>query len=145
MGTALVTRRAAGGAAARGHGEAIDAVRAPRPRSWLSLLVTTRLLAAGLAFALLAVHHVTGRDPALMALTVAWTVASLAVVERSERAQRLPAAWVVDAAAALGLVWLSGDWRSPFYVYALTTLVLPATALRFRAAVLWGGGFTVLY
>jgi hypothetical protein len=30
---------------------------------------------------------------------------------------------------AVALVWLSGDWRSPFYVFALTTLVLPATTL----------------
>ena len=36
--------------------------------------------------------------------------------------------------AALALVLASGDWRSPFYIFALTTLVLPATALPWRAA-----------
>ena len=40
---------------------------------------------------------------------------------------------------------LGGDWRSPFYVFALTTLVLPATSLPWRRAVVWGLGFSSLY
>jgi signal transduction histidine kinase len=46
---------------------------------------------------------------------------------------------------ALLLVYLSTDWRSPFYIFALTTLILPATALPFRRAMAYGLGFTTSY
>ena len=52
---------------------------------------------------------------------------------------------MLDAPAALALVLAGGDWRSPFYVFALTTLVLPATSLPWRAAVAWGLGFSAAY
>jgi signal transduction histidine kinase len=97
------------------------------------------------AVALLAVHHVTASDPQLMAVTALWTGASLAVFHRSMVLRQRPAAWALDAVTALGLVWLSGDWRSPFYVLALTTLVWPSTALRFRDAMGWACGFTAAY
>jgi signal transduction histidine kinase len=45
----------------------------------------------------------------------------------------------------LALVLASGDWRSAFYLLALTTLVLPATALEPRRALLWGAAFTTGY
>ena len=104
----------------------------------------TRLLAAALAVLLLAVHHVTSRDGALIVVTVAWTVVSLGAL-RLPRVQRSAIAWLVDAAVALALIWASGDWRSPYYLYAITTLVLPATSLRFRSAVLWGLGYVAAY
>ena len=104
----------------------------------------TRLLAAALAVLLLAVHHVTSRDGALVLVTVAWTVVSLGAL-RLPRVQRSPVAWLADAAVAFALIWASGDWRSPYYLYAITTLVLPATSLRFRGAVLWGLGYVAVY
>jgi signal transduction histidine kinase len=112
---------------------------------WLALLVMTRVLGATVAVALLALHEVSDYDSALIAVAILWTATSLGAFWSSPRLQRAPAAWVVDTAAALLLVWLSTDWRSPFYVFALTTLVLPATTLRFRPAVVWGLGFTVGY
>jgi signal transduction histidine kinase len=137
LGRAPATQTAAGPDAAT--------VPSAAPSSWFALLLTTRLLGAALAIALLAVHHVTGRDPALLAATAAWTTVSLLLFRRAVRWRRRPAAWVIDAGAALALVWLSGDWRSPFYVFALTTLVLPSTWLAFRDAMLWACGFTAAY
>ena len=114
------------------------------PGRWGELLTMTRLLAAALAVLLLAVHHVTSNDGVLIVVTVAWTVISLAAL-RLPRVQRSALAWLVDVAVALALIWASGDWRSPFYLYAITALVLPATSLRFRAAVLWGLGYIAAY
>ena len=114
-------------------------------RSWLRLLVMTRLLGAAVAIALLAVHHVTDHDPMMIAVTAGWTVLTLALFSRGEQWQASPTAWLVDGAIAIALVWLSGDWRSPFYVFALTALVLPATTLPFRRAVAWACGFTAAY
>jgi signal transduction histidine kinase len=111
---------------------------------WGELLTMTRLLAAALAVLLLAVHHVTDYDGALIVVTVAWTAVSLGAL-RLPRVQRSAVAWLVDAAVALALIWASGDWRSAFYLYAITTLVLPATSLRFRGAVLWGLGYIAAY
>jgi signal transduction histidine kinase len=123
----------------------IEPVAAPTRWGWLSLLAMTRALGAVVAIVLLAVHQVSTHDPLLIGLTVAWTAASLLVFTRGEQWQRRPTAWAIDAAAAIGLVWLSEDWRSPFYVFALTTLVLPATSLPFRSALLWGCAFTAAY
>ena len=122
-----------------------DPVAARTRRGWLSLLAMTRVLGATVAITLLAVHHVTDHDPALIAMTVAWTVLSLSLFAVHEDLQRLASVWVLDGAAAIALVWLSEDWRSPFYVFALTALILPATSLRFRSAVLWGCGFMLAY
>jgi signal transduction histidine kinase len=140
------------GLVARGAGAAQalrrpDSVTSPAsvPTSWFSLLLTTRLLGAAVALALLAVHHVTGSDPQLMALTAVWTAGSLTVFHRSVPLRRRPSAWLLDAATALALVWLSGDWRSPFYVLGLTTLVWPSTSLPFREAMGWACGFTAAY
>jgi signal transduction histidine kinase len=112
---------------------------------WLALLTMTRLAAAAAAVVLLTAHRVTDHDQALIAAGLAWTAISLIAFARSERLQHAPLAWFVDALAALTLVLLSEDFRSPFYVFALTTLILPATGLRFRGAMLWGAGFTLGY
>jgi signal transduction histidine kinase len=122
-----------------------DVSEMPVWRSWMTLLVMTRLLGAAVAIALLALHHVTSHDPLMIAVTAGWTVLTLALFARGERWQTSPAAWLVDGAVAIGLVWLSGDWRSPFYIFALTTLVLPATTLPFRSALGWACGFTAGY
>jgi ABC-type uncharacterized transport system permease subunit len=101
---------------ARGRPAVSADVSEPVRRSWLTLLVMTRLLGAGVAIALLAVHHVTDHDAVLIAVTAGWTVLTLAVFSRWEQWQASRAAWLIDGAAAIGLIWLSGDWRSPFYV-----------------------------
>jgi signal transduction histidine kinase len=51
----------------------------------------------------------------------------------------------VDAAVALGLVLAAGEWRSPFYLLAVTTLILPATTLRPRQALAFGIAFAAAY
>jgi signal transduction histidine kinase len=109
---------------------------------WVALLVMSRLLAAAAAVALFGVHRVTDYDGALVVLTLVWTAVSLLAYLRWPRLQGAPAAWAVDGAAALALVWLSGDWRSPFYVFMLTALVLPTTGLPAKKAILWGATFT---
>jgi signal transduction histidine kinase len=117
-------------------------VRADR---WFALLSMTRVLGTVVAVGLLLSHRVTRHDVPLAALTVAWSATTLALFGRSARLREAPAAWIVDALAALGLVLISGDWRSPFYIYALTTLVLPATALPWRAALGCGAAFSTAY
>jgi signal transduction histidine kinase len=113
-----------------------------RRRRWLLLLVTTRLLGAAAAIALLAAHRVSEHDGALIALAIGWTAVSLGAFARSERLQRHAAAWAVDGAVALWLVYVSTDWRSPFYVFAVTALILPATELPLRRALAWGVAWT---
>jgi signal transduction histidine kinase len=122
-----------------------SALRTLREHRWFALLSMTRILGALLAILLLVAHRVTHDDPLLALLTVVWTALSLLILRRTEDARWAPAVWAVDGLAALGLVLLGGDWRSPFYVFALTTLVLPATSLPWRTAVAWGLGFAGLY
>src|SRR3954469_19612402 len=115
-----------------------------RADRWLALLTMTRVLGASLAVVLLLAHRVTDHDALLALVAAVWTAATLAAF-RGRAVREAPAAWVLDTAAALGLVLASGDWRSPFYIFALTTLVLPATTLPWRPAVAWGAGFSLLY
>jgi signal transduction histidine kinase len=105
----------------------------------------TRVLGAGIAIALLVAHHVTDHDGRLVALTVAWTLLTLVAFGRTRALRHSVFAWLLDAVAALGLVVLSGDWRSAFYVYALTTLILPTATLPWRSSVLWGVSFSAAY
>jgi signal transduction histidine kinase len=115
------------------------------PPRWLELLMMTRLLGAVLAIALLLAHRVTHHDPLLALITLVWTPLSLLLLRRTQDASWAPAVWALDACAAFGLVLGGGDWRSPFYVFALTTLVLPATSLPWRRAVAWGICFSAAY
>jgi len=112
---------------------------------WLDLLAMTRALGAAVAVVLLAAHNVSGYDPLLIIATLAWTSISIGAYARSAKLQNSPVAWLADTGVALALVYLSTDWRSPFYVFALTTLILPATALPFRRALGYGIGFTTAY
>jgi signal transduction histidine kinase len=121
------------------------ALRTLRAHRWFALLTMTRLLGAALAIALLLAHQVTHADPLLAAITAVWTPLSLAILRRTEDWPGAPAVWALDGLAALALVLAGGDWRSPFYVFALTTLVLPATSLPWRAAVAWGLVYSLLY
>lgn len=111
----------------------------------MTLLLMTRLLAAGVAIILLAVHRVTTHDPALIALTIVYTAGSLGVLKLVPRLQLSPATWLVDSVAALALVAASEDWRSPFYILMLTALILPSTGLPFRRALAWGVMFALAY
>ena len=45
------------------------------------------------------------------------------------RLRRAPACWMIDIGAGFALMLLWGDWRSPYYLLWLTTLLLPAVSL----------------
>jgi len=120
-------------------------LRTLREHRWFALLTMTRALGALLAVALLLAHQVTRHDPLLALIALAWTPPGLLLLRRSEGERWAPAAWVFDSLVAFGLVLAGGDWRSPFYVFALTTLILPATSLAWRRAFAWGVCFSVLY
>lgn len=111
----------------------------------MTLLLMTRLLAAGVAVLLLVVHRVTSHDAELIAVTVAYTAISLGLLTAVARLQLEPAAWLVDCAVVLALVAASEDWRSPFYILMLTALILPSTGLPFRRAIGWGLAFALAY
>ncbi|HMJ32937.1 MAG TPA: ATP-binding protein [Baekduia sp.] len=128
-----------------GRRRELSTLRTLRQHRWFALLSMTRVVGALLAVALLLVHRVTHDDPLLAVITALWTPISLLALRQTEDAEWAPAVWALDALAALGLVLAGGDWRSPFYVFALTTLILPATALPWRTAVAWGLGFSGLY
>lgn len=104
----------------------------------------TRMLGAVVAVLLITAHEVSDYDGWLVVATVAWTTISLTAYA-SARLQDAPGMWLLDCAVVLGLIYLSTDWRSPFYIYAVTALIMPATGLRFRAAVAWGIGFVLAY
>lgn len=112
---------------------------------WVHLLVASRLFGAAIAIALLSAHRVTDHDQALIVAAVGWTTFSCLAVLRWPELHRRASAWVVDTIVVLGLILASGDWRSPFYIYGLTTLILPVTELRARPAVVWGMTWVVAY
>ena len=115
------------------------------PSPWLALLVMTRVLGATVAVVLLVAHRVTPYDGALILAVLGWTAGSLALVRLVPRLRAWPVAWLVDVAIGLLLVWLSRDWRSPMYLLALTTLVLPVTSVPFRHGVLFGSAWAAGY
>jgi signal transduction histidine kinase len=120
-------------------------LRTLRDHRWFALLTMTRVLGALVAIALLLLHRVTHHDPLLAAITVAWTPISLLILRQTQDWRAAPLVWALDALAAFALILAGGDWRSPFYVFALTTLVLPATSLPWRTAFAWGVVFSGLY
>jgi signal transduction histidine kinase len=128
-----------------GAGRERIALRTLRAHRWFALLTMTRVLGAALAIVLLLAHRVTHADPLLALITAVWTPVSLGLLRQTEDRAWAPAVWALDGLAALALVLAGGDWRSPFYVFALTTLVLPATSLPWRAAVAWGLGYSACY
>lgn len=112
---------------------------------WLALFASTRAIATATSTALLIGHRVTSHDGLLAAIAISYSLGSLVAIVRSRRLQRMPAVWVADGVAVLALVIASAQWRSPFYLLALTTLVLPATTLPFRRALAYGALFTLGY
>ena len=100
-----------------------------RPRSrWLALFVISRAVAGLIAAVLLVVHEVSNHDAFLAALALAYSALSIGVAVRLRR-RRPVGLWVADVVAALNLILAAGEWRSPFYLLFLTTLILPATSL----------------
>lgn len=112
---------------------------------WIGLFAVARLGATVLAVGLLFVHQVTGNDVALAAIGVAYGGGSTLLVTLRPDVRASPAAWLIDAVAVLTLIGASQQWRSPFYVMALTALIFPATELPFRRAILATAGFTLCY
>jgi signal transduction histidine kinase len=116
-----------------------------RTDPWRALLLVTRVIGAAGAVALLALHEVTDYDAPLIAATVGYTALTWLVLARAPALAAHPLVWLVDIAVLLVLIYLSGDWRSPFYVMGMSSLVLPATSVPFRLAVLGGFGYAALY
>jgi signal transduction histidine kinase len=50
-----------------------------------------------------------------------------------------------DLALAMMAVYLSGGWRSPYYHFALTALLIPTFFLSFRAVIALGFGYMLAY
>ncbi len=112
---------------------------------WVHLLVASRLFGAAVAVVLLSAHRVTDHDEELILAAVGWTTFSCVAVLRWPELHRRASAWVVDTVVVIGLILASEDWRSPFYIYGLTTLILPVTELRARPAVIWGTTWMLAY
>jgi len=119
--------------------------RADRSRRWLRLFIACRLGTATVAIGLLALRPFSDQDPALGAVAVLWTAWSIAAVRLSPRLAASVPAWCLDAAVTLALVLAAGEWRSPFYLLAVSSLVLPATALAPRPAIGAALAFTAGY
>lgn len=118
--------------------------RGPRSR-WLSLFVVTRAGATSVAILLLVIHRVTDRDQALALAGLLYGLGSIVAVLAWPRLERARLAWLADTAATFGLIVASEGWRSPFYLLCVTALILPATTLRLRSALLAGLTFAVAF
>jgi signal transduction histidine kinase len=125
-----------------GHGVGVTSVHA---RRWLWLFWVCRIAAAAVGAGLLALRPVGDHDFALGVLAVVWAAVTVGATRAWPQLARTPAAWLTDAAVCLGLVVLTGDWRSPLYLLVVSSLVIPTTALGFRAAVAAGGAFALAY
>ena len=116
-----------------------------RATTWFALFAITRAAAACIAPLLQLLQHYSLDDQVLGLLGLAYGAASILVLARRPWLQGWPVAWAVDALAVLGLVLASGEWRSPFYLLALTALILPATGLGPRLALGFGFAFAAGY
>jgi signal transduction histidine kinase len=117
----------------------------PAAERWLILFVMTRVLAVALAVSLLVAHRITAFDPLLGWLALAYGSVTVTLALGRPQLFGHPVVWGADVLTALGLVLASGDWRSPFYLLALTALAPPAASLPFRRALVFGGAFTALF
>ena len=116
-----------------------------RARRWYWLFVGARAGAALVAAWLLALRPVGDSDPLLAVAALLWGGLTLTAVRLWPWLMSRPAAWSVDLAVALALVVASGDWRSPFYLLAVSALIAPATTLTSAAAITVGAGFAAVY
>ena len=112
--------------------------RADWSRRWLRLFFVCRAGTALVAAGLLALRPFSDQDPMLACAGGrcgrAW---SIAAVRLSPWLAARPLAWCLDAASTLALVLAGGEWRSPFYLLAVSSLILPATTLAPRPAIAW--------
>jgi signal transduction histidine kinase len=109
------------------------------------LVLITRAAAATVAVSLLVAHRVTDVDGTLIVIVVSYTALISLLAIRWPGTTRHPAAWAADMGVLLGLVAVSGDWRSPLYLLSLTTLAAPAAALGVRRGVLIGLVYALAY
>jgi signal transduction histidine kinase len=119
--------------------------RADRSRRWLRLFFACRAGTAAVAAGLLALRPFSDQDPELGATAVIWAAWSIAAVRLSPRLAASVPTWCIDVAVTLGLVLAAGEWRSPFYLLAVSSLILPATALGRRPAIAAALVFTAAY
>jgi signal transduction histidine kinase len=114
-------------------------------RRWLWLFVGARAGAALVAAGLLALQPFTDSDPLLATVALLWGAATIVALRLWPWLMGRPAAWVLDLGVALVLVVASGEWRSPFYLLAVSALIPPATTLPVATAVTVGAGFATVY
>jgi signal transduction histidine kinase len=112
---------------------------------WLALFVFTRAVATGVAVLLLLVRPARPDDTTFAIIVLGYGLGSVAIASWIAWARDRWQVWLVDACVTLGLVAAAGEWRSPFYLLAVTALVFPATNLRFGRAVGAGIAFTAAY
>jgi signal transduction histidine kinase len=112
---------------------------------WLGLLLTIRIATGAAAVALLSVHYVTSYDGTLTTAVIVYVAITTLAARRWPHLTAHPTAWAGDILAVLVLVYFSEDWRSPFYLLALTTLAAPAAVLRPAGATALGVGFAAVY
>jgi signal transduction histidine kinase len=119
------------------HGARLSRLAGGLAHPWISLFVVTRLVATGIAVALLLAHGGGQNDSLLAALALAYGLGSvpLALVRLVRES---PIAWSVDVTATLTLILATGNWRTPCYLLFLSSLVLPATSLTLRPALAYG-------
>jgi signal transduction histidine kinase len=117
----------------------------PSGHRWVHLFVLARLLATAVALALLAAHAGTGHDTVLALLGLSYGAGTALAAWSRPQLFASRTAWTLDALAALALVLGSEEWRSPFYLLALTTLAAPAATLALDRALGWGLAFTLAY
>lgn len=112
---------------------------------FLALLLISRVAATGTAVALLAAHRVTDDDTLLIAIVTTYAAAWTIAVYRWPGVTGRPWTWVADVAVVHALLWYSSDWRSPFYLLALSSLALPAAHLGARRALIVGFAYAELF
>ena len=115
------------------------------PSRWLGLFVITRAAGVLVIPPLFLLQDLEASGGALALLAIGYALGSGGLVLRSTQLQRSPAFWTGDCMAVLGLVMAFGHWRSPFYLLALSALILPATGLPLRRAVAFGAGYVLAY
>ena len=114
-------------------------------RRWLWLFIGARAGGALVATGLLALQPLTDADPPLATLALLWGTATIVAVRLWPWLMGRPVAWALDAGVVLVLVVASGEWRSPFYLLAVSALIPPATTLTVSGAVAVGIGFSAIY
>ena len=116
-----------------------------RATTWFALFAITRAAAACIAPLLQLLQHYELREQVLALVGLGYGAGSILLLACRPGLQKRPSIWTLDALAVLGLVLASGEWRSPFYLMALTALILPATALSPRFALAFGFAFVAGY